>query len=166
MTKSLSVRGSGGAVCFASGFLEAATEDEEAAKLQRLLLEAAAGMPIIGPNCYGLINYLDGVALWPDQHGGEKVSSGVAIITQSSNIAINITMQTRKLPIAYVVTTGNQSQLSQAEIAYKLLDDPRVTSLGLHVEGILSPKDFERLSLKAKEKQRENKKEKNPIRGC
>ncbi len=154
--KELSDIGSGGAVCFASGFSETTSQDEtgKGTDLQNKLLDAAKNMPILGPNCYGFINYLDGKLLWPDQHGGEKVSSGVAIITQSSNIAINITMQTRKLPIAYVVTTGNQSQLSQAEIAYKLIDDPRVTSLGLHVEGILSPKDFERLSIKAKEKQK------------
>ena len=154
--RELSDIGSGGAVCFASGFSETTSHDETAkgADLQNELLESAKNMPILGPNCYGFINYLDGKLLWPDQHGGEKVSSGVAIITQSSNIAINLTMQTRKLPIAYVITTGNQSQISQAEIAYQLLDDPRVTSLGLHVEGILSPKDFERLSLKAKEKQK------------
>ena len=63
-----------------------------------------------GPNCYGLINYLDGALLWPDQHGGARVERGVAIVTQSSNIAINMTMQRRGLPIAYVATAGNQAQ--------------------------------------------------------
>ena len=37
-------------------------------------------MPILGPNCYGLINYLDGALLWPDQHGGRRVERGVALI--------------------------------------------------------------------------------------
>ncbi len=61
-------------------------------------------MPILGPNCYGLINGLDGALLWPDQHGMQRIERGVAILTQSSNIAINLTMQTRGVPIAYVVT--------------------------------------------------------------
>jgi acyl-CoA synthetase (NDP forming) len=108
-------------------------------------------MPILGPNCYGLINALDGVALWPDQHGCLRVERGVAIITQSSNIAINLTMQTRGLPIAYVVTAGNQAQTSLAELGMALLADSRVTALGLHIEGIGDPAGFEALARFARE---------------
>ena len=32
-------------------------------------------MAIVGPNCYGFLNFLDGRALWPDQHGGETRST-------------------------------------------------------------------------------------------
>jgi acetate---CoA ligase (ADP-forming) len=98
---------------------------------------AAAGpMRILGPNCYGFLNLLDGAALWPDQHGGVRVERGVAIVTQSSNLALNLTMQARGLPLAYVVTVGNQAQSGLAEVAVGLLEDPRVTALGLHVEGV------------------------------
>ncbi|MEL6839826.1 MAG: acetate--CoA ligase family protein [Pseudomonadota bacterium] len=142
----------GGAICFASGFLEAQQEDAAGADLQAALLDAAGDMPIIGPNCYGLLNYLDGAALWPDQHGGVRVESGVALITQSSNVAINLTMQARGLPIAYVVTVGNQAQTSFAEIGLGLLEDPRVTALGLHIEGIGDLRGFENLAQVAREK--------------
>ncbi len=136
VVQALSGRGAGGAVCFASGFQEAAAEDGDGADLQARLLAAAGKMPIIGPNCYGFINYLDGVTLWPDQHGGQRVDSGVALITQSSNIAINLTMQARGLPLAYVVTVGNQAQTGLSEIGKTLLGNPRVTALGLHIEGL------------------------------
>ena len=43
---------------------------------RRELVEAAGDMPIIGPNCYGLINYADGALLWPDQHGGVRLAAG------------------------------------------------------------------------------------------
>lgn len=144
--KVLVQRGAGGAVCFASGFQEAKDEVSDGADLQAQLLKSAGDMPIIGPNCYGYINALDGALLWPDQHGATKVKSGVAIITQSSNIAINITMQRRALPLAYVVTTGNQAQIGLAEIGAELLRDPRVTALGLHIEGVGDIRALEALS--------------------
>ncbi len=144
--RELSEIGAGGAVCFASGFLEAVGEDANGADLQSQLLNAAGDMTIIGPNCYGFVNYLDSALLWPDQHGGVRVDSGVAIITQSSNIAINITMQRRGLPIAYVVTAGNQAQTGLSDIGKALLSDPRVTALGMHVEGIDDLRGFEKLA--------------------
>ncbi|WP_259989952.1 acetate--CoA ligase family protein [Sulfitobacter sp. S190] len=131
----LASAGCGGAVCFASGFSEASGEDAGGDDLQAKLVDAAGEMPILGPNCYGFVNALDGALLWPDQHGCRRVKTGVAILTQSSNIAINLSMQQRGLPISYVVTCGNMAQTSQAAIALDLLDDPRVTAIGLHVEG-------------------------------
>ncbi|WP_065328424.1 acetate--CoA ligase family protein [Tritonibacter mobilis] len=151
VVKALSARGAGGAVCFASGFLEAEAEDSEGADLQQGLLEAAGDMPVLGPNCYGFINYLDGALLWPDQHGGQRVEKGVAIVTQSSNIAINLTMQKRALPLAYVVTCGNQAQTGLAEIGEALLEDDRVTVLGLHIEGFGDLRAFEALALRARQ---------------
>jgi acyl-CoA synthetase (NDP forming) len=133
---SLSTMQAGGAICFASGFSEAVHEVTDGHDLQTALLDAAGDMPIIGPNCYGFLNYLDGVALWPDQHGGVQADTGVAIVAQSSNVAINLTMQARGLPLAYVVTVGNQAQTGLSEIGKTLLADPRVTALGLYIEGI------------------------------
>lgn len=141
--------GAGGAVCFASGFSEAVAEDAESAELQARLVAAAGEMPILGPNCYGLINALDGALLWPDQHGCTRVARGVAILTQSSNIAINLTMQKRGLPVAYTVTCGNMAQTAQAEIASALIDDPRVTAVGLHIEGFGDLPAWEALAEKA-----------------
>lgn len=145
----LAARGAGGAVCFASGFSEALAETGDGADLQAQLLAAAGAMAVLGPNCYGIINYLDGAALWPDLHGGRAVQSGVAIVAQSSNIAINLTMQRRGLPIAYVATVGNQAQTSLAEIGDALMADPRVTALGLYVEGIGDLPAFEAMARRA-----------------
>lgn len=145
----LSAMGAGGATCFAAGFAEAEAEDAEAPLLQNALLKAAGDMPILGPNCYGFINALDSVLLWPDQHGLLPVARGVAILTQSSNIAINLTMHSRGLPISYVVTAGNQAQTGQAEIATALLDDSRVTAIGLHVEGFRDLRSWEALAARA-----------------
>ena len=142
----------GGAICFASGFSEAAAEDAAAQDLQAALIEAAGEMPILGPNCYGFVNAFDGCAIWPDQHGCSRVQRGVAILTQSSNIAINLTMQNRGLPIGYMLTCGNQAQTAQTDIALQLLDDERVTAIGLHIEGFGNLRGWEALAQKARSK--------------
>jgi acyl-CoA synthetase (NDP forming) len=131
VVRELAALGAGGAVCFASGWTEAG-----ASHLQGDLVAAAGDMPILGPNCYGLINYLDAALLWPDQHGGRRVDRGVALLSQSSNIVINLTMQARALPVAYVACLGNAAQVGLAELAGALLADPRVTAIGMYVEGI------------------------------
>lgn len=141
----LSAIGAGGAICFASGWTEAGEPE-----LQAKLVAAAGDMPILGPNCYGVINYLDGALLWPDQHGGVPVRSGVALVSQSSNIVINLGMQKRGLPVAYVACLGNAAVVGLAELAGAVLDDPRVTALGLYVEGIDDAAAFAALAEKAR----------------
>ena len=141
--------GGGGAVLYASGFGELG---EKGIKRNQRLEEAADGMPLIGPNCYGFINSLDGVALWPDVHGCEPVLSGVAIITQSGNIGLNITMQSIGLSIAYMFTLGNQTNTNIADIINAMLDDNRVNAIGLHIEGISDIKSFDVAARRALDK--------------
>lgn len=154
VVRELSAAGAGGAICFAAGFRETAHYEAEGQDLQQALIEAASDMPIIGPNCYGLINYADGALLWPDQHGGRRLldgEKGAAIITQSSNIACNLTMQTRGLPVAFLMTAGNQAQTGLSEMALGLIEDERVSCLGLHIEGFDKVAGFERLAARARE---------------
>ena len=145
----LSARGCGGAVCYASGFSEAG---EDGSDLQARLIAAAGQMPFVGPNCYGIINYLDGVLLWPDQHGGKRVERGVAIVTQSGNIAVNLTMARRAVPIGYLIAIGNQAQTGLSDMIEALLEDDRVTAIGLHIEAIDDPAAFARAAARAKAK--------------
>jgi acetate---CoA ligase (ADP-forming) len=107
----LAAMGAGGAVCFASAGKRRARRSAGAAGA------AAGDMPVLGPNCYGVINYLDGALLWPDQHGGRRVDAGRGALSQSSNIVINLTMQARGLPVAYVACLGNAAQVGLAELA-------------------------------------------------
>lgn len=147
--KTLSEMGAGGAVSFASGFAEVG---EEGAALEQQLIEAAGDMPIAGPNCYGTLNYLDGVTLWPDQHGGKKLDEGVAILSQSGNIAINMTMQQRSVPIAYMITLGNQAVMGVTEFMEAMLDDPRIKAIGILIEGLKDVPAFSRAAIRALEK--------------
>ncbi len=131
VVRSLAARESGGAVIYAAGFSETGHKD-----LQQQLLEAAGGMALIGPNCYGFVNTLSRAALWPDESGLEPIERGVALVTQSGNIACNFTMMRRGLPVAAVFSVGNQVDTSMAEMVEVLSADPRISAIGLHVEGL------------------------------
>lgn len=137
--------GAKGAVCFASGFAE--TSDGQT--LNEELLEAAGDMTILGPNCYGFLNMLDGVALWPDEHGLQRADTGVAILGQSSNMLINLGMQKRGLPISHMIACGNQIKSGFADIGAHLLEDDRVTALGIHIEGFGDIHNFQKLAQRA-----------------
>ena len=148
IVRSLSQKGAGGAVCYASGFKEVSDGED----LNDALIESAGGMPILGPNCYGVINYLDGALLWPDQHGGRRVDRGVALLTQSSNIGINLTMQARGLPLAYLIALGNQAQTDLATVLETLVEDDRVSAIGLYIEGFPDVRELEKVMGRARER--------------
>ncbi|MBF8793295.1 acetate--CoA ligase family protein [Pseudomonas monteilii] len=147
--QALAELGAGGAICYASGFAESG---EQGRLLQQRLLEAAGSMALLGPNCYGLLDYLHGAALWPVAHGGKQVEKGVAILTQSGNFAYNLSMSDRSLPVAYMASVGNQAQLGVAELMDVLLDEQRVTAIGLHLEGLKNVPGFARAAHKALER--------------
>ena len=146
--RELAAKGAGGAICYASGFAETGAEGQA---LQQQLLEAAGDMALLGPNCYGLLDYLHSCALWPVAHGGKAVERGVAVLTQSGNFAYNLSMSDRSLPVAYMASVGNQAQLGVAELMDVLLDEPRVTAIGLHLEGLKNVPAFARAAHKALE---------------
>ncbi len=151
LTRQLKAMGAGGAVSYASGFSEAQGEIADGSSLQKQLLEAAGDMPLLGPNCYGFVNCLDRVVIWPDQHAGEACDKGVAILTQSSNIAMNMSMQKRAVPLAFFTSLGNQAQTGMLELAQALLEDERITAIGLVIEGISEIERLENLAVRARD---------------
>jgi len=138
--------GGGGAICYAAGYAEVGGDGE---KLQKALIEAAGDLAVVGPNCYGILNYLDGIALWPTGHQGVRVERGCAIVAQSGNIALNVTANDRSVPFAYVISSGNQVILNVADYVDALADDPRVTAIGLYIEGLRDIPAFSRAAARA-----------------
>ena len=99
----------GGGVCYTAGFREVGKEGE---KLEKELLDNVGDFALIGPNCYGMINYVNKIALWPFDHGGEFPGFGAAIITQSGMLSNDLSTSRRSMPFAYMISAGNQSVLS------------------------------------------------------
>jgi len=138
-------RGVGAAVVFAAGFGEAG--GEWAAAQQRIAAMARdAGIALCGPNCLGLVNYVDGVPLTfsPQQVLTQGPGPAIAVIAQSGGLAtiLRNALMARDLPIAYAISTGNEAVLGLEDYVAFLLDDPRVGVFTAFAEQIRHPQRF------------------------
>ena len=132
LIKDISDIGVGGTVCLASRFSE--LNSKEGINKTNELIKNAGKMPFLGPNCYGFINYLDKISVWSDQVAGKPTKKGVAIICQSGTIGNTISFNNRSLPIGYIISLGNQAQITIEDAINYVLDDKRVTAIGIYAE--------------------------------
>ena len=84
----LAAAGAGGAVVMTAGFAETGTDGRAR---QDALIRAAGVMPILGPNCMGVLNQLDGAAVWGDATPIARIEGpAAAIISQSGAMLIGM----------------------------------------------------------------------------
>jgi len=149
VVKELNSMNSGGGVCYTAGFREVGQEGVE---LEKSLVENVGDFALIGPNCYGMINYVNKIALWPFDHGGEFPGFGAAIITQSGMLSNDLSTSRRSMPFAYMVSAGNQSVLSIEDYVDFFSQKEEVKAIGLHIEGLQDIEKFQKGCLKALER--------------
>ena len=140
----------GGAVCLASRFSE--TNSKEGLLKTKQLIKNAGAMPFLGPNCYGFINYLDKVSVWSDQIAGNPSKNGIALICQSGTIGNTISFNQRSLSIGYIISVGNQTCVSIEDSIEYVLNDKRVTAIGIYAESFNNIELFYKVLEKAKNK--------------
>ncbi|UWF68343.1 MULTISPECIES: acetate--CoA ligase family protein [unclassified Brucella] len=147
--RELSAMKAGGVVCYASGFSEIG-----AAGFERNLafVEAAGDMAVVGPNCYGLVNYVNHGSIWPALYPKLQNSRGAAVISQSGNVTGHLVSNGRSVPYSYLISAGNQAVLGFEDYIDYLIDDPNVTCLGLFMEGIRDVAAFSQSALRARAK--------------
>ena len=139
---SLARRGVGAAVIFSAGFAEGG---DEGRAQQRELADIAKrhGMLIEGPNCLGLVNHVDGVALTfvetpaAPLHGGP----GIGIVSQSGAMAcvLGAMLASRELAVSYSISTGNEAVTGVEDFLEHLLEDSRTRVIGMIVEQFRQP---------------------------
>ena len=75
--------------------------------------------------------------------------AGCAIVSQSGNIALTLTLNDRSVPFSYVISAGNQAVMRMSDYIEGLADDPQVTAIGLYIEGLADVPAFSRAARKA-----------------
>ena len=138
--------GVGAAVVFSAGFAE---EGEgglaRQAELARIVREA--GMLIEGPNCLGLVNGVDGIALTfvdTEPRVFPPGARGVAMVSQSGAMAavVGVTFAARDMPLAVSVSTGNEAVMGVEDVLEHILPDPNVAVVAMVVEKFRQPGRF------------------------
>ena len=122
-----------GIVCYSAGFKETGKTGKY---LEDSLIKECGDIPLIGPNCYGFINFSDDVALWPFSHKGAQCKKGIALITQSGMLSSDIIMATRSLPISFMVSVGNQAVTKIEDLIFYFCKKTEVSCIAIHIEGI------------------------------
>ncbi|MCR8547135.1 CoA-binding protein [Salipiger sp. P9] len=126
----LARRGAGAALC--QGMADPAA-----------LAEAAGRMLLLGPGCHGFVSAMERAAIWEGPLGLRPVKRGVALLARSASLAQSLSMQRRGLPIACVaVAAPGPAQTGMARLGAALLQDDRITALGLQAEDLGDPEAF------------------------
>jgi acetate---CoA ligase (ADP-forming) len=133
----------GSAMVFAAGFAETgdyATQDAVAATAR------AAGLAIVGPNCLGITNNVDGLMLHMiyARAALRGVREGVAIVGQSGGLLGHFqrACDGRGTPVSYVISSGNESGLETIDFIEFLVDDAATRVIMAYCEEIRRPQAF------------------------
>jgi acyl-CoA synthetase (NDP forming) len=145
----------GNVMIFAAGFAEVGAAG--IAAQQRISEVArAAGMGIVGPNCLGLTNSLDGgVPLTFGSADVRKVSGErrtLGIVAQSGALAgiFRASIQSRGLDVSYSISSGNEAGLICEDYLDYMLDDPAVSVVAMYIEQLRDPPRFLELAARAR----------------
>ena len=142
----LAARGAGGCVCYAAGFAE---KGRAGVVLQDALVAAAGDMALLGPNCYGLLDYRIGLHVWSGERMARYPGPGIALVSQSGALAEVLIFEQREVPIVSVVSVGNQAVLGVEDFIDVHLDDPQINAIGVYLEGVRDAHRFSRAALRA-----------------
>lgn len=143
--RGLAARKAGGVVIFSAGFAEGGEEGlAEQREIARIAAEA--GMVVEGPNCIGMVNYVDRVPLTfvETMCTPPGARRGVGIVSQSGAMAAVLAtmLLARDLGVSYTVSTGNEAASGVEDFVDWMVDDPDTHIIAMLVEQFRKPQAF------------------------
>ena len=142
------------AIIFSAGFAENGQEGRiEQEEIGRIAREY--NMAIEGPNCLGMINFVDSTPLTFTSNDAQRMTekAGVAMVSQSGAMAtvVGVSLKTHRIPVSYSVSTGNEAGNSAEDFIEHLIEDERTSALVLLIEQFRQPQKFLKLVHRAKQ---------------
>jgi acyl-CoA synthetase (NDP forming) len=135
------------AIVIASGFAEL---DSRGAAIQAQVKKALkdGNTRVLGPNSVGIVSarsrLVASIATGMDQDRFELNDGGIAMVTQSGAVGAFIvnSAQSRGIPVATMISTGNEMDVGFSDMVAGLLEDPEVQAVMGYIEGIRDPRAF------------------------
>jgi acyl-CoA synthetase (NDP forming) len=139
-------KGVKGAVVFTSGFSETGEQGRKQ-ELEMAELARQSGMRIMGPNCLGMVNNLNG--LWAsfsvmEVQKDHYYKHRFSLISQSGFFGAYIHMVAgkQKLCFNHFASIGNQADLNFTDFLEYMVDDPQARIISGYIEGLKEGRRF------------------------
>ncbi|MGH7289733.1 MAG: acetate--CoA ligase family protein [Myxococcota bacterium] len=129
------------ATVFSGGFAETATDEGRARQAALVAFARANGMRLMGPNCNGLVNFIDGFALTSSGSvaGPRQPPGNIGIVAQSGGlgqVAVMWRAQELGLGVSYEASCGNSADLDAFDFADFMVDDAHTDVILMVMEHI------------------------------
>jgi acyl-CoA synthetase (NDP forming) len=139
---SAAMQGSGSVLINSSGFAESGEGQGASREAELRTISWASGMPILGPNCNGLLSFTDKLAInfspgFGDFVASNQVESGLAVVSQSGAMG-SFLLHARENGTRFssFVSTGNSAAVDVGDCVDYFARDERVTAICLLFEGL------------------------------
>jgi len=133
--------GAGGVIVYASGYGEMGRDAERAAQQRLAGIARAAQMPLLGPNCMGLVNHAlgVGVSFIPEYAKMPRTLGPIAFVSQSGAMGYCLAQACeRGLGFRYFFSTGNCADVDVADLIGAMAEDGEVRAIACLFEGVPS----------------------------
>jgi acetyl coenzyme A synthetase (ADP forming)-like protein len=130
-------KGVKGLIIISAGFKETG---EEGAKMEQALREKvrAAGVPLIGPNCLGVINCDPGVNMNATFGRKMPANGNLAFLSQSGALCTSVLdyAEEREMGFSKFISFGNKADVGEIELLSYLAKDPATSVIAMYLEDI------------------------------
>jgi acetate---CoA ligase (ADP-forming) len=118
------------ATVFSAGFAETGTEEGKALQQRAVGIAQAGGLRFMGPNCNGLVNFVDAFAFTSTAsiRGARRPAGDIGVVSQSGGAGqINVMWRAQQagLDISYQVSCGNDADLDLLDYMAFMVESER-----------------------------------------
>jgi acetyltransferase len=144
---------------YSAGFAETGTAEGRERQARLVELARASGMRIMGPNCNGVINFVDAFAMTSTAaiKGPRARAGNVGVVSHSGGLGqINVMWRAQEigLGISYEASCGNEADLDTLDFARFMLRSETTDVVLMAVEGIKDGDKFRELARESAEREK------------